>query len=291
MDLDLTRVPEYIFTEELAEVVRAALVLERPLLVRGEPGTGKTQLGFAIAKALGLRLIYWPIKSTTTARDGLYIYDTLRRLNDARFGGGDVQNIRNYIRLGPLGEALSSFERILLLIDEIDKAEPEFPNDLLYELDAMEFRIEETGEIIRSRYRPYVVITSNAERDLPEPFLRRCVFHYLPFPTPELMEKIVTAHLPDLSPRLLSSAISSFFELRKLPGLRKHPSTAELLDWLRVLVSQGIQPEDLHQKIPYLGVLLKKPEDLELAGGKTEPPSGIPESLRSYWDPSPRLRR
>jgi MoxR-like ATPase len=286
MIFDPARVPEYIFTEELVEVVRAALILEKPLLIRGEPGTGKTQLGFAIAKALGIRLIYWPIKSTTTARDGLYIYDTLRRLNDARFGGGDVQNIRNYIRLGPLGEALASSERVLLLIDEIDKAEPEFPNDLLYELDAMEFRIEETGETIRSRHRPIVVITSNAERDLPEPFLRRCVFHYLPFPTPELMERIVQAHLPDLSPRLVTTAITTFFQLRKMPGLRKPPSTAELLDWLRVLVSQGIKPEDLETKIPYLGVLLKKPEDLDLIEGREEPSPALPETLRSYWAPS-----
>lgn len=283
MLFDPSRAPEYIFTEELREVVEAALILERPLLVRGEPGTGKTQLGVAIAKALGLKLIYWPIKSTTTARDGLYLYDTIRRLNDARFGEGDVKNIRNYIRLGPLGEALSSPERVVLLIDEIDKAEPEFPNDLLYELDAMEFRIEETGETIKAQHRPYVVITSNAERELPEPFLRRCLFHYLPFPDPPLMERIVASHLPDLHPRLVEAAIRLFFEIRQRPGLRKPPSTAELLDWLRVLAGQGVSPEALSQGIPYLGVLLKKSEDLETIQGKGLP-SGIPEALRHYWE-------
>lgn len=283
MRFDPSRVPDYIFTEELLEVVEAVLVLERPLLLRGEPGTGKTQLGVALARGLNLPLIFWPIKSTTTARDGLYIYDTIRRLNDARFGDGDVRNIHSYIRFGPLGEALSSPERVVLLIDEIDKAEPEFANDLLYELDAMEFRIEETGETIRAQNRPYVVITSNAERELPEPFLRRCIFHYIPFPAPEVMARIIATHLPDLAPRLVEAALHSFFALRQRPGLRKPPGTAELLDWLRVLVAQGVTPEDLRNGIPYAGVLLKKPEDLELLS-RGASPSWSFEAIQSSWE-------
>ncbi len=253
---------DYILSDELREAVNAALVLERPLLVKGEPGTGKTQLAHAIAQSLGMPLLRWQVKSTTKAQDGLYVYDTVKRLNDARFGDGDVSDIRRYIKLGPLGQAFTAPERVVLLIDEIDKAELEFPNDLLHELDQMDFFIDETGETIRANVRPVVLITSNAEKELPEAFLRRCMFHFIDFPGPDLMHDIVRVHYPDLDQTLLDSVVARFFGVRRTVGLRKPPSTSELIDWVRVLLAHGWQPTDDEGGLPFLGVLLKKPEDL-----------------------------
>lgn len=261
----------YILSDELRDAVNAAIVLERPLLVKGEPGTGKTQLALAIAKALGLQLLRWQVKSTTKARDGLYVYDTVKRLNDARFGGADVANIKNYIKLGPLGQAFVSEERLVLLIDEIDKAELEFPNDLLHELDQMDFFIDETGETIRAKYRPIVIITSNAEKELPEAFLRRCLFHYIEFPSRELMEDIIDVHYPELDRKLLDPISEAFFGIRRVVGLRKPPSTSELLDWIKVLLAHGWEPTDEQGNLPFLGALLKKPEDLKRVMARFKP--------------------
>lgn len=255
--------PGYILADELREAVNAAIVLERPLLVKGEPGTGKTQLARAISAALGMPLLRWQIKSTTKARDGLYVYDTVKRLNDARFGDGDVGDIKRYIKLGPLGQAFTSERRVVLLIDEIDKAEVEFPNDLLHELDQMDFTIDETGETIQAVQRPIVIITSNAERELPEAFLRRCLFHFIEFPGPELMADIVRVHHPELDQALLDAVLERFFQVRRVVGLRKPPSTSELIDWVRVLLANGWQPADLEGNLPFLGVLLKKSEDIK----------------------------
>jgi MoxR-like ATPase len=253
----------YLSSEGLEAAVNCALVLERPLLVRGEPGTGKTLLADAIAEALGLRLIPWHIKSTTRAQDGLYVYDTVQRLYDSRFGDGDVRDIRHYIKLGPLGEAFSSPQRLVLLIDEVDKADVEFPNDLLHELDRMRFRILETNEEVVAAHRPVVIITSNNEKELPDPFLRRCVFHFIDFPDRELMRRIVAVHHPDLDERLISQALSVFYDLRGVQRLRKRPSTSELVDWIAVLKSAGITDVKLDATLPFLGALLKKEQDLE----------------------------
>ncbi|MHA1232161.1 MAG: AAA family ATPase [Candidatus Helarchaeota archaeon] len=254
---------DYIVSEQLKNIVNVAIALGRPLLVRGEPGTGKTLLAHSIAKALGKKLIVWNIKSTTKAKDGLYIYDTVQRLYDSRFGDKDVSNIKNYIRLGKLGEAFASEEQVVLLIDEIDKADIEFPNDLLNELDEMSFHILETDETIKAKHRPIVVITSNAEKELPDAFLRRCVFHYIDFPDPNLMEKIVYVHHPNIKKTLLWNAMEKFYQLRKVPYLRKKPSTSELIDWLGVLIKAGITEKDLKDNIPFIGVLIKKEQDLE----------------------------
>jgi MoxR-like ATPase len=252
----------YLTSPELEAAVNCALALERPLLVRGEPGTGKTQLAEALAKGLGLPLIHWPVKSTTKAQDGLYVYDTVQRLYDSRFGDGDVRDIRRYIKLGPLGEAFASKERRVLLIDEVDKADLEFPNDLLHELDRMRFRIGETGDEIVARERPVVVITSNAEKELPDAFLRRCVFHYIEFPDRELMTRIVGVHHPDLPHELLEQALRAFYQLRDVQGLRKRPSTSELIDWIAVLRRAGIASVQLDESMPFLGALLKREQDL-----------------------------
>ena len=254
---------DYIVSEQLKNIVNVAIALERPLLIRGEPGTGKTLLAHSIAKALGKRLIVWNIKSTTKAKDGLYIYDTVQRLYDSRFGDKDVSNIKNYIRLGKLGEAFTSDEQVVLLIDEIDKADIEFPNDLLNELDEMSFHIMETDEIIKAKHRPIVIITSNAEKELPDAFLRRCIFHYIEFPDPELMEKIIYVHHPNIKKTLLWNAMDKFYELRKVPYLRKKPSTSELIDWLGVLIKAGLTEKDLKENVPLIGTLIKKEQDLE----------------------------
>ena len=256
---------DYLVTPGLMDAVNAAIILGRPLLVKGEPGTGKTMLAHKIAEALNKKLIVWNIKSTTKAQDGLYIYDTVQRLNDARFGDRDISDIKQYIKLGPLGQALASDEQVVLLIDEIDKAELEFPNDLLHELDQMSFYIPETREWIKGKHRPIVVITSNSEKELPEAFLRRCIFHYIEFPDPEMMKKIVEVHYPGLNEKLINSAVKRFYEVRNLRELRKKPSTSELLDWIRVLLTEKISEEEIEKGLPFLGVLLKKTRDVEVA--------------------------
>ena len=253
---------QYLTSQALEAAVNCALVLERPLLVRGEPGTGKTRLAEAIADGLGLPLIHWPVKSTTRAQDGLYVYDTVQRLYDSRFGDGDVKDIRRYIKHGPLGQAFASPRRVVLLIDEIDKADLEFPNDLLHELDRMRFTVSETGDEIVARERPVVVITSNAEKELPDAFLRRCVFHFIEFPDRELMARIVRVHHPDLEERLLAQTLRAFYAVRDVEGLRKRPSTSELIDWIAVLRRAGIASVELDAGLPFLGALIKREQDL-----------------------------
>ena len=253
----------YIASDELRHAVNVAVALARPLLLRGEPGTGKTLLAENLAAALGLPLIRWHVKSTTKARDGLYVYDTVARLHDSRFGDGDVKDVARYIKLGPLGEALSAPSRVVLLIDEIDKADLEFPNDLLHELDAMRFHIDETGREVSARERPVVVITSNNEKELPDAFLRRCVFHYIEFPNRDLMTKIVKVHHPDLSDRVLDQTLEVFYNLRATPRLRKRPSTSELIDWICALRKAGVDLGRVGGGIPFLGTLLKTEQDVE----------------------------
>ncbi|MBZ4399002.1 MoxR family ATPase [Myxococcus sp. MISCRS1] len=252
----------YLTHEGLQAAVNCALTLQRPLLVKGEPGTGKTLLAEAIAEALGLKLLTWHVKSTTRAQDGLYIYDTVQRLYDSRFGDGDVKDIRRYIRMGPLGEAFASPERVVLLIDEVDKADLEFPNDLLHELDRMRFRVTETNDEVAAKHRPIVVITSNNEKELPDAFLRRCVFHFIDFPDADLMRRIVDVHHPGLDAALAEQALKVFYELRALSRLRKRPSTSELIDWITVLKAQGVTDLKLDEQLPFLGALLKKEQDL-----------------------------
>src|SRR5689334_13209840 len=259
----------YIASEELKHAVNVAVALGRPLLVRGEPGTGKTLLAENLAAALGLPLIRWHVKSTTKAKDGLYVYDTVQRLHDSRFGG-DVSNIDKYIKLGPLGEALAAPSRVVLLIDEIDKADIEFPNDLLLELDAMRFRIDETGREVVAKERPIVIITSNNEKELPDAFLRRCVFHYIQFPDRELMTQIVRVHHPDVTDRVLDHALEMFFGLRATPKLRKKPSTSELIDWIMALKKANVDLSRVSGGIPFLGTLLKTEQDVELVGKRAK---------------------
>jgi MoxR-like ATPase len=256
--------PSYLTNESLEAAVNCALALERPLLVKGEPGTGKTLLAQAISESLGLDLIHWPVKSTTRAQDGLYVYDTVQRLYDARFGDGDVKDIRRYIKLGPMGRAFASSQRQILLIDEVDKADLEFPNDMLHELDRMRFVIPETGDEVVATQRPVVVITSNNEKELPDAFLRRCVFHFIDFPDTDLMKRIVRVHHPQVDGALIDQAVVAFYELRQVPRLRKRPSTSELVDWIAVLMQSGVGKERLVRELPFLGVLLKKEQDVEL---------------------------
>jgi len=255
--------PSYITSPELRHAVNVALAIERPLLVRGEPGTGKTLLARAVAEDLGLELLTWNVKSTSKAADGLYVYDTVQRLQDSRFGDHDVSDIRQYIKLGPLGRALTSEHLVVLLIDEIDKADLEFPNDLLHELDVMEFTVTETGDVHRAKQRPLVVITSNAEKELPDPFLRRCIFHYIEFPGEALMTEIVRVHYPDIGDALLEQCLARFYWLREVKGMRKRPSTSELVDWIGALLAAGVQRGRLAESIPFLGALVKKEEDVE----------------------------
>ncbi|MGS0765561.1 AAA family ATPase [Syntrophomonas curvata] len=254
---------DYIVSDDLRNCVNIAIALQKPLLIKGEPGTGKTMLAQSIANSLGKELIIWNIKSTTKAQEGLYVYDTVQRLYDSQFGEGDVANIKKYIKLGKLGEAFTSPEPVVLLIDEIDKADLEFPNDLLWELDQMSFYIPETRESIGAVHRPIVVITSNAEKELPDAFLRRCIFHYIEFPDPEGMERIIKVHHPNLERKLLDQAMETFYMLRNVPNVQKRPSTSELIDWLQALVVGGISPNRIKQELPFLGVLLKKNEDLD----------------------------
>ena len=253
----------YLTNAALEAAVHAALVLEKPLLVRGEPGTGKTTLAEAIAEAEGLDLITWHIKSTTRAQDGLYHYDTVQRLYDSRFGDHDVRDIREYIHMGPVGRAFQSERRAVLLIDEIDKADIEFPNDLLHELDRMRFTVAETGDVVAARRRPIVVITSNAEKELPDAFLRRCVFHFIDFPDRDLMSRIVEVHHPGLDEQLLQNALDVFYGVRDMDRLRKRPSTSELIDWIAMLQSMGVTEVTQDANTPFLGTLLKKEQDLQ----------------------------
>ena len=255
---------DYLISKELMDNVNVSIALQRPLIVKGEPGTGKTLLAHAIAKALGKKFFIWNVKSTTKAQEGLYVYDTVQRLNDARFGDHNVSDIKQYIKLGKLGETFAADEQVVLLIEEIDKADIEFPNDLLNELDEMSFYIPETKETIKAKHRPIVIITSNSERELPDPFLRRCVFHYIDFPAQELMEEIVHVHFPKIENKLLREALKKFYWIREFDMLRKKPSTSELIDWLQALILGGIPVKDVEKEIPFLGTLLKKQEDIDL---------------------------
>ncbi|TAJ95133.1 MAG: MoxR family ATPase [Gammaproteobacteria bacterium] len=260
----------YVATEDLMTAVNAAVTVGRPLLIKGEPGTGKTLLAAEVAAALNKPLIEWHIKSTTKARQGLYEYDAVSRLRDSQLGDGRVKDIANYIIHGKLWEAFENEQQAVLLIDEIDKADIEFPNDLLQELDRMEFYVYETRELIRARHRPVVIITSNNEKELPDAFLRRCFFHYIQFPDHETMTRIVNVHHPEIKKRLLAEALETFFNVREVPGLKKKPSTSELLDWIKLLLAEDISPEDLREEnqkkvLPKLyGALLKNEQDVHL---------------------------
>lgn len=259
----------YVATDDLTIAVNAAVTLERPLLVKGEPGTGKTELAKQVSRALGMRLIEWNIKSTTRAQQGLYEYDAVSRLRDSQLGEDKVHDVANYIKKGKLWEAFEAGEKVVLLIDEIDKADIEFPNDLLQELDKMEFFVYETGQTIQARHRPVVIITSNNEKELPDAFLRRCFFHYIQFPDMETMKQIVAVHHPDIKQALLTTALTQFFEIRDQQGLKKKPSTSEVLDWLKLLLAEDMSAEDLKSggasALPKLhGALLKNEQDLHL---------------------------
>ncbi|WP_291730977.1 MoxR family ATPase [Leisingera sp. F5] len=260
---------EYVATDDLKVAVNAAVTLERPLLVKGEPGTGKTELAKQVAGALGLRMIEWNVKSTTRAQQGLYEYDAVSRLRDSQLGDARVNDVKNYIKKGKLWEAFEAGEKVVLLIDEIDKADIEFPNDLLQELDKMEFHVYETGEMVKALHRPIMIITSNNEKELPDAFLRRCFFHYIRFPDAETMKKIVEVHHPGIKDSLLTAALTQFYEIRETQGLKKKPSTSEVIDWLKLLLAEDLTPEDIARDgadaLPKLhGALLKNEQDVHL---------------------------
>jgi MoxR-like ATPase len=259
----------YVATQDLTVAVNAAVTLERPLLVKGEPGTGKTELARQVATALGLPILEWHVKSTTRAQQGLYEYDAVSRLRDSQLGDARVNDVKNYIRKGKLWQAFEAEGRVVLLIDEIDKADIEFPNDLLQELDRMEFFVYETGETIKARIRPIVIITSNNEKELPDAFLRRCFFHYIRFPDMDTMKRIVEVHFPGIKPQLLTTALTQFYDIRDQQGIKKKPSTSEVLDWLKLLLAEDLSPEDLRRDgasaLPRLhGALLKNEQDVAL---------------------------
>lgn len=262
MDQGFNSTNQYVASRELMDGVNVAIALQKPLLIKGEPGTGKTMLAQAVAQSLGKKLVIWNIKSTTKAQDGLYMYDTIQRLYDGQFGEEGVDDIARYIKLGKLGEAFEAEEQVVLLIDEIDKADLEFPNDLLWELDQMEFYIPETRETIKAQQRPIVIITSNAEKELPDAFLRRCVFHYIEFPDQPQMEQILRVHFGDLERNLVRQTLAAFYWVRQLRDIEKKPSTSELVDWLRALIAGGVDPDCITRDIPFAGVLLKKDKDL-----------------------------
>ena len=254
---------EYVASEQLLNAVNVAITLQKPLLIKGEPGTGKTMLAQAIAKSLDKELIIWNIKSTTKAQEGLYVYDTIQRLYDGQFNEEGVDDISKYIKLGKLGEAFEQKQQIILLIDEIDKADLEFPNDLLWELDQMEFYIHETKCTVKAKERPIVIITSNAEKELPDAFLRRCIFHYIDFPEADLMEEIIRTHFPNVEENILKNAFQVFYDIRAMKDIRKKPSTSELIDWIKILQISGIPAEKIQKELPFIGVIVKKDEDLE----------------------------
>ncbi|MGN0377734.1 MAG: AAA family ATPase [Suilimivivens sp.] len=263
MQQEFSSTKEYVASQQLMASVNVAIALQKPLLIKGEPGTGKTMLAEAVAKSLNKKLIIWNIKSTTKAQDGLYMYDTIQRLYDGQFGEEGVDDISRYIKLGKLGEAFESEEQVILLIDEIDKADLEFPNDLLWELDQMEFYIHETKRTVKAKQRPIVIITSNAEKELPDAFLRRCIFHYIDFPDEALMEEIVKTHYPNVEENLLKNAMDVFYQIRSLKDIRKKPSTSELIDWINALQIGGIPADKIKSELPFVGVIVKKDEDLE----------------------------
>jgi MoxR-like ATPase len=265
---------DYIASRSLMEIVNVAIILGKPLVIKGEPGTGKTLLAHSISRALNKKLFIWNVKSTTKAKDGLYVYDTVQRLNDARFKDRDISDIRQYIKPGKLGQTFTSDEQVILLIDEIDKADIEFPNDLLNELDEMSFHIPELDETIKAKHRPIVIITSNSEKELPDAFLRRCVFYYIEFPDEEMMKQIITVHYPDIEERLMREAIKRFYLIRQVDGLRKKPSTSELLDWIKALAVGGLDIEKLTNEIPFLGALIKTEQDTERVTRVASQPHG-----------------
>ncbi len=253
----------YVASEDLMRSMNIAMALQKPLLIKGEPGTGKTMLAEAVSQALGKKLVIWNIKSTTKAQDGLYVYDVVQRLYDSQFGNEGVDDIAKYVKMGKLGEAFSADEQVILLIDEIDKADLEFPNDLLWELDKMEFYIPETKQTIKAKQRPIVIITSNAEKELPDAFLRRCIFHYIEFPDAEQMQEIINVHFDNLEKTLLQQVLDTFYWIREMYNIQKKPSTSEVIDWIQALVIGGVSPEKVRETVPFAGVLLKKNEDID----------------------------
>ncbi len=265
---------DYIASEDLQRIVNVSIALARPLLLRGEPGTGKTLLAKSIAQGLGLPLLTWHVKSTTKAREGCYVYDAVQRLYDSRFQDKDVSDIRQYIKLGPLGQAFTANEKVVLLIDEVDKADVEFPNDLLHELDPMSFAVAETGDVVSAKTRPIVIISSNNEKELPDAFLRRVVFHYIDFPDEALMGRIVDVHFPELDREILTRALNLFYALRNVEGLRKKPSTSELIDWIAALLAHGVDlsaAQAREEDLPFLGTLIKRERDIAIAKDARKP--------------------